>query len=51
MTDLILLTIHTIPYHTITGGIYTLLIGYGIILQKFTDIPIEIRSIEDIQQF
>lgn len=28
-----------IPYHTIPGGIYTLLIGYGIILQKFTDIP------------
>ena len=46
-----LLTLHTIPYHTITGGIYTLLIGYGVILQKFTDIPIETGIIEDIHQF
>ena len=42
---------YTIPYHTITGGIYTLLIGYGIILQKFTDIPVETGIIENIHQF
>ena len=40
-----------IPYHTITGGIYTLLIGYGVILQKFADVPIETGIIENVHQF
>lgn len=46
-----LIIIHTIPYHTITGGIYTLLIGYGIILQKFTNVPVETGIIENIHHF
>ena len=46
-----IIILHTIPYHTITGGMYTLLIGYGVILQKFTDVPIETGIIENIHQF
>ena len=40
-----------ILYHTITGGIYTLLIGYGVISQKFADVPVKAGIIENIHQF
>lgn len=45
-----LLTLY-ILYHTIPGGIYTLLIGYGVILQKFANVPVETGIIEDIHHF
>lgn len=37
--------------HTITGGIDTLLMGYGIILQKFANVPVETGIIENIHHF